>query len=626
MRVPVALRIFLVHLVFTVGAGVAAFLLVRHQFDEYAADWQQRVATLPSEQLLEPLASEVGRSLLLRLESYPEVQDRDRDRIVYGLNAVLREIRSVRGLFIVDQEQRIQYSKDTADIDLVLRQEWQRDLFGSDVTVRRTVPAEAGESVTAVMVPIFEGAAASAAGSRRLGSLLVVYQADPALVARLPRAIRPPRLEPRDYAMPLLVFIGAVVLGGAFLGLLTSLPVRRLDRALIDFRDRGFRGRIDAEKARLGSELDGAVSAINELGGRLEAMDSKGREREALLATLAQSLEEGMIALDPHGVPVAWNEAASRLLVPDAGGADLEPTLRAAVERADGLIGPHSDGLSVREIELEGPEGEVIPIRVTEVPFEMGPGRSGTLLLLRDLATLRKVETHLLEAGRFAVLAHLAGSLAHEIRNPLHSIGLNAGVLEQYVGHSPAASTSRAFGESLRSIQHETRRLTDLLNNYLGMLRSSPEPASVDIRDICRRVIHLLGHAALKAHVDIRLEGDEDIPTVSGIPDRLQQAVLNLVLNAIQAMPSGGTVSLRTASVGGVVRLTVADTGPGLPPGLEEHLFDTRVTTKPGGSGLGLPLVRLIAESHGGSVWYRSDPGRGASFTMVLPAETPVAA
>jgi signal transduction histidine kinase len=84
-------------------------------------------------------------------------------------------------------------------------------------------------------------------------------------------------------------------------------------------------------------------------------------------------------------------------------------------------------------------------------------------------------------------------------------------------------------------------------------------------------------------------------------------------------MPQGGSIELRTSCSDELVRVSVSDTGPGLPQGLAEQLFDTRVTTKPGGSGLGLPLVRMIAEAHGGSVWYRSDSGKGATFTLVLP-------
>jgi signal transduction histidine kinase len=233
---------------------------------------------------------------------------------------------------------------------------------------------------------------------------------------------------------------------------------------------------------------------------------------------------------------------------------------------------------------------------------------------------LRKVETHLLEAGRYAVLAHLAAGLAHEIRNPLHAIGLNAGAVQEHVNANRSSPRYLAMSEALSTIQDETRRLTDLLTNYLGLVRPSSTPGPVDLRELCRRVIRLLEYTARTAKVELVLEGDEQLPEIVGERDRLQQAILNLVLNAVQAMPDGGTVRVRTSHDAGLVRVTVLDTGPGLPPEVQEHLFDVRVTTKPGGTGLGLPLVRLIAEAHGGSIWYRSTPGEGAAFTLVIPA------
>ena len=134
-------------------------------------------------------------------------------------------------------------------------------------------------------------------------------------------------MELEDSAFPLL----AGVVGGILVAALTALPVRRLDRALHDFRERGFRGGIDAKRLGLGGELAAAVSAINEMGGRLEALDSRGREREALLGTLAQSLEDGMIAIDEREAPVAWNAAALRILGVPIDKAD-EAAVRAALD------------------------------------------------------------------------------------------------------------------------------------------------------------------------------------------------------------------------------------------------------------------------------------------------------
>jgi signal transduction histidine kinase len=623
-RLSLPFKILAVHLAFVVAAGVVASWLVRGQFEKYHRRWQASVSTLPAEKLLLAFGQETSRALLLREEqTIPEVAERDRPRISIGLQAVLKELPSVKYLAIVDRDARIRFASDPSQVDLAyVREEW-RTLFAADRTVRRVMSTGPSGPLTELMIPIFDEAPGSAV-RRRLGSVYVRCEPDPSLLARFPE-LQPPSIPFESYLWPLLVFVLAVAAGAIAVNAITVLPVRRLERALSEFRERGFRGHIDADHLGLGAEFATTVRTINEMGGRLEALDGAGREREALLATLSQSLEDGMVALDASGRPIAWNEAAARLLAPESSPGGVEARIRDAIVAIPGLLGP-SGPPSSREIEIAGSEGARTPVRVTEVPFEVRPGEPGALLLLRDVAMLRKIETHLLEAGRFAVLAHLAGSLAHEIRNPLHSIGLNASVVEQYVGAPATAASEGAVRESLRTIQEETRRLTDLLNNYLGLLKSSPEPAPVDLRDLCRRVMRLLSYAALKARVELRLEGDEDLPPVVGVPDRLQQAVLNLALNAIQAKPQGGVVALRLQYAGGVVRLSVADTGPGLPPGLEEALFDTRVTTKPGGSGLGLPLVRLIAEAHGGSVWYRSEPGRGATFTLVLPVERQQAA
>jgi PAS domain S-box-containing protein len=620
VRVPLSLRIFLVSVAFTVATGVLALGLVRQSFQRYYERWERSLATLPSEQVFDGSASEIARSLLLRLEREPEVKERDQDRIALGLNAILREIPSISSFLVLDRDRRIQYANQPSAVDLTFTGGEYASLFASDQIVRRTKASGAGVTLTEVMIPIFDEPPAGQGERRRLGSLIIDYAPDAALVARIPQ-LRPPSVSPRDSMFPLFAFLLAGVCGGILVAGLTALPVRRLDRALRDFRERGFRGGIDAKRLGLGEELASTVSAINEMGGRLEALDSRGREREALLATLSQSLEEGMIAIDERQVPVAWNAAALRILGVPREGVD-DAALRAALDRHPELSIGWSAGTvhPPRNVEITRDGGESVPVQLTEVPFEPRPGASGTLVLLRDLATLRKVEAHLLEAGRFAVLAHLAGSLAHEIRNPLHSIGLNAGVVQQYVGQPVNRPAVTAMSESLRTIQEETRRLSDLLNNYLGLLRSAPEPVYVDVRDVCRRVIQLLSYAAMKARVQIQFDGNVELPAVFGVPDRLQQAVLNLVLNAIQAMPHGGRVALQTSEADGLVRVSVADTGPGLPQDLAEQLFDTRVTTKPGGSGLGLPLVRMIAEAHGGSVWYRSDPGKGATFTLVLPS------
>ena len=578
------------------------------------------------ELLFGPFVSVVSRRFLHELGSEdaaaPGDLDEHRFRVSDGLGKVLRSLRSIDSVVIVDSNQRIQYVNTPRDLDLTFTGAEQVERLSTVRPMRRAIDLPSGERGTELVIPVFQDPRAGT-DSERLGSILVRYRPDPELAARIPK-LMPPVVPPSAYTRPLLLFLGAAVVGGVLLAALSGLPVKRLERALAEFRARDFKGGIDLKEAGLGRDLGSAVQAINELGGRLQAVDARGREREALLATLSQSLEEGMVVLDPYGTPVAWNPAAARLLLAaDGDSASQAESVRTALDRNAEISFAleRSDSAEALEVDVVAADGTTIPTRVTLVSFEMRPGHIGRLLLLRDLATLRKVEAHLLEAGRFAVLAHLAAGLAHEIRNPLHSIRINATAAEQYVDVAAADRDAKEVAESLHTIKSETSRLTDLLNNYLGMVRPEKEIVTVDLRDLSRRVIQLVGYTARQSRIDVRLEGEEPLPPVRGIPDRLQQAILNLVLNAIQAMPDGGSLSLRTDASQGVVRLTVSDTGPGLPQGLADQLFDTRVTTKPGGTGLGLPLVRMIVEAHGGSVWYRSVADHGASFTLVLPTD-----
>lgn len=760
MKLSLPLRIVAVHLAFTVVlAGFGAWL-VKRSFDRYADRWRDELAVVPAERLFSPLASELARSLLLRLETDSGEQEASirqsvgdaLDRVLPTLPSVERLIvldqglsveytsepitsgsddvsaspetlralaatdrplrRSVRlasgasgvevvrpirssqsgerlgvavarfrdaasgesgegdaaaeltpwvdrvarslleesgdpaaaraavrrevsdglsrlisrlpleTLLVVDAERRIQYVNDPMYLDLRFTGGQLKTLFASPRTVRRPVELAPGEPGLEVMIPIYDlgtGGAAATEG-RRLGSVLLRVRPDPELARRIPE-LQPPEVGPREFLAPLLLFFVVTVLSGFALAMMTGLPVRRLERALDDFRRRGYRGGIDTTGASLPSDLESTVRAISELGGAVEALDARGEERRVLLDTLSQSLEDGLLALGADGVPIATNPAARRLLLGDdpVAGDDVETALLRAFECNPDLrfAAEHAPPGVPREIRIVQPNGRHAVARVTRVPVPGDRGRGSVLVLLRDLDALRRVEAHLLDTGRFAVLAHLAAGLAHEIRNPLHAIQLNAGVVEQYAGR--AGKDAVAVRESISTVKDEAQRLTDLLNNYLGLVRPGDGEEPVDLRDLARKVIQLVRYTAVKSGVEVRLDGAENLPMVRGHAGRLQQAILNLVLNAIQAMPDGGAVTIRTEASDTTVRLSVSDTGPGLPPQLADRLFDTRVTTKPEGSGLGLPLVRLIVEAHGGGVWYHAARGEGASFTLAFP-------
>ena len=628
MRVSLPVRIFVLHVVFMAGVGWFVFWLWNQTLEEATAQMSEDLTTVLEEREFGPVLNEFAQALFVQLDaSVEEARDRDQELFSQALRRIVSSVDGVDSMVLVNRDRKIEIASDPAEVDQGYLGSEYASRFASNEPVR--VELEDRENVIEHFVPIFDYEPIEVGGEqKRLGTLIVRYREDPLFRERLEEAALP-RPKIGEFTKPVLFFVAIGLAVGIFMAVLTGLPVRRLEKGLAEFKARDYRGGFRAEKA--GKELAPAVEAISELGGRLEALDAQRREREALLATLSESLEEGMIALDPDGMPVAWNAAALRILgaKPVGDGRPKSETTTLESHQIDEAIGRNpglfpSDRtvaeIGSGEVELVRRDGRRVPARVTRIPFEMRPGEPGTLILLGDLATLRKVQTHLLEAGRFAVLAHLAAGLAHEIRNPLHSIRINASVVEQYL--DAPERERQAVAESLETIKGETHRLADLLNNYLGMVRPEKESDVVDVRELCRRVVQLVDYSARKSQIRIRLEGDEAPPLVRGIPDRLQQAILNLVLNAIQAMPQGGVLSLGATLANGYVRLTVSDTGAGIPTAVADDVFEAGVTTKPGGTGLGLSLVRLIAESHGGRVSYRSTPGEGTSFILDLPAGT----
>jgi signal transduction histidine kinase len=625
VRVPLPVWIFLLQVGFMVGIGAGAWYLWDRILPAEVGAWEDEIETILEEREFGPALNELGRALFVQLESsVEEARERDQQLVSRALGRIVTSIDGVESMVIVDRDRTIQLSSHPGDVGQGYRGSTYGTRFASPDPVR--VPVEKNPELTDYFVPIFDYERRVDGGDQtRLGTLIVRYRKDEIFREKL-EAVRLPRPDLEEYTLPLAVFLAAGLAVGVLMAVLTGLPARRLEKALADFRARGFKGGFDPKPSK---ELAPAVEAISEMGGRLEALDAQRQEREALLATLSQSLEEGMIALDPLANPVAWNGAALRILGAPSVREDRSEEeiakletwqIDEALKKNPRVAGTAGEGAEIdsREVEVVRLDDRRAPARITRVPFEMRPGEVGTLLLLSDLATLQKVQRHLLEAGRFAVLAHLAAGLAHEIRNPLHSIRINASVVEQYLDTSGPGGD--AVAESLETIKGETHRLADLLNNYLGMVRPEKETDYVDVRELCLRVVQLVGYSARKSQVRIRVEGEEAPRPVRGIPDRLQQAILNLVLNAIQAMPGGGELSLGATRVDGYVRVTVSDTGPGIPTELADEVFETGVTTRPGGSGLGLSLVRLIAESHGGRVSYRSVPGKGTSFILDLPA------
>lgn len=236
----------------------------------------------------------------------------------------------------------------------------------------------------------------------------------------------------------------------------------------------------------------------------------------------------------------------------------------------------------------------------------------------RAYRELKEAQERILRSEKMAVLGTFASGLAHEVRNPLNSIALQMSILERRIARMEAG-VSREMRELANTIREEIRRLDDLVGDFLLFSRADRvehQPASLEA--LVDEVLRLLEPEAAAAGVILRREAlGQPVPSFRMDAQKIKQVVINLVRNAIEAMPGAGTVTVESGVVDGQARLVVRDTGPGLPEGID--VFQLFVTTKPKGTGLGLSIVQQIVLQHGGEITATSEAGDGACFTITLP-------
>ena len=244
----------------------------------------------------------------------------------------------------------------------------------------------------------------------------------------------------------------------------------------------------------------------------------------------------------------------------------------------------------------------------------------GFVLLLRTRSARERREAVDRNRERDALVGTIATGIAHEIRNPLSTLNLNLQLLmEDWT--SPVTEREQRSVRKLEVLLRETRRLESVLNDFLRFAAGHQLKLDrVDLNALVGELLDFMHPQAERAKIRFRREFSPSLPHVEADANLIRQSVMNLLINAQQAMPSGGDIGVRTSAADGRVHLAIQDSGAGIPPEHLAKIFEIYFSTKPSGTGLGLPMARKIVEEHRGTLTVASEPGKGAIFTLSLPA------
>ena len=256
-------------------------------------------------------------------------------------------------------------------------------------------------------------------------------------------------------------------------------------------------------------------------------------------------------------------------------------------------------------------------------PAPLADTGAGIIVHGRDITRQEMMREHLLLADRFRILARLAGGIAHQMRNPLSSIMLFSGILAD----ERRFTRSDQELELLADISNNVRTVTDIITRVLGFTDGNPSPGrgGVRINDMIRDVLELWSPMLKRAGIETGFSPGPDLPCVEGNRAELGQVVSALIRNGMEAMHTGGVLSLTTASTSSqsgamdTVVITCTDTGPGLDEKLKNFIFEPFFSTRQGNSGMGLTIARWIVTRHGGRIFCQTTGAGKTVFCVELP-------
>jgi two-component system sensor histidine kinase HydH len=356
-----------------------------------------------------------------------------------------------------------------------------------------------------------------------------------------------------------------------------------------------------------------------------DALSGAYRQIRTYTGDVLEHMAEGVVVVNTSGKIEIFNKAAEQIFDYSAGEvlgkscrdivAEQTPMLEQTLETGKGLVDTECRYTTRRSKDL------ILSVSTSVIADGHGDPEL-CIAVVKDLTGEKKFEQELQRRERLAAMGDLAAGVAHEVRNPMNAIGMT---VQRLGSEFTPQNDASEYHDLVDLVESEIVRVNGIVDQFLTLARPPKlTRTSVRVDPLVRDLGHLMEAKAAEGQVALSVDAGES-KTVTGDREQLSQALLNLLINAIEATPSGGRVglvcSVQNEMDGDWLTLTVRDTGPGMDEATQRRAFDPYFTTKSNGTGLGLSLVERIISDHSGRVELESSPGAGASFTVLLPMD-----
>ena len=378
-------------------------------------------------------------------------------------------------------------------------------------------------------------------------------------------------------------------------------------------------------------------TGLEKILGRIEDLDSVNlgilvqrlaRERK-MQETVFNTIQDGVIVIDSDGVVQYANDAALGLIglkENDIGVTRLwkmVPDLAKSIDLEEVKGKKKSAPVLSREIELNYPEHRVVRLYMVPIDAQVGhDDRGGYVIVLSDVTEERVSMEERIESERIDSIVRLAAGVAHELGNPLNSLTIHLQLIERKIKKLGEQADAAKLAESLLVCQGEVERLDGIITHFLEAVRpQKPELNELDLLRLVEEVLRVQEAELSDRKLGVKVEFNEDLPTILGDSDQIKQVFFNLIKNAMEAMQPNGSLRIIARRDDDYVYLQFVDTGAGISGEDLPKVFQAYFTTKKGGYGLGMMIVERIMRAHGGHINIESRKEAGTAITLQFPQQ-----